>query len=230
MAKGITYIMTTILPGFIKIGKTGSDSFEQRMYNLEHNGYQNITGLKRYYAIEVEDYDEKEKLLDSIFSKSNVPNTELFAIDPDLARKLLASFEGKQIYPVDKTQEEVFEESTQKEGSLYVPNGTYYLTQKIKIWGNKSVKGIMEVKDGKFIIKAGSVICTKENPLLAKAAKKIHETRETAEIVNSVLQKDAEFDAPSTAASFVIGAASNGWISWKTKDGQPIDIYRQERL
>ena len=229
MAKGIIYCMTTILSGFIKIGKTSSDQFENRMYNLEHNGYQNITGLKRYYAIEVEDYDEKEKLLHTIFSKSNVPNTELFAVDPEIVRKLLSSFEGKQVYPENQTQEEVFEEATQKEGSSYVPNGKYYLTQKIKIWGNKSVKGVMEVRNGQFIVLAGSIICTEENPLLKKTAKNIHEVRKTANLKEDILLSDVVFDTPSAAAMFVIGAAANGWTSWKTADGKPIDIYRSER-
>ena len=31
MSKGIIYIMTSVLPGLIKIGKTGSDSFETRI-------------------------------------------------------------------------------------------------------------------------------------------------------------------------------------------------------
>ena len=60
MSKGIIYVMTTIVPGLIKIGKTGTQNFESRMYNLEHDGYRNVTGLKRCFAIEVEDYDEKE--------------------------------------------------------------------------------------------------------------------------------------------------------------------------
>lgn len=67
MAKGLLYVMTTAISGLIKIGKTGCDNFEQRMYNLEHNGYCNATGLKRHFAIEVEDYDEKERMLDEIF-------------------------------------------------------------------------------------------------------------------------------------------------------------------
>jgi hypothetical protein len=64
MAKGIIYIMSTVVPGLIKIGKTGSDNFESRMYSLERNGYFNVVGLKRRFAIEVDDYDEKELLLD----------------------------------------------------------------------------------------------------------------------------------------------------------------------
>ena len=63
MAKGIIYVMTTVVPGLIKIGKTGTDNYESRMYQLERNGYFNVVGLKRKFAIEVEDYDEKEKLL-----------------------------------------------------------------------------------------------------------------------------------------------------------------------
>ena len=62
MARGIIYCMTTIVPGLVKIGKTGKDNFEQRMYTLEHNGYVQVVGLKRRFAIEVDDYDEKEKL------------------------------------------------------------------------------------------------------------------------------------------------------------------------
>lgn len=34
--------MKTVVPGLIKIGKTGSANFEQRMYNLENNGYRRL--------------------------------------------------------------------------------------------------------------------------------------------------------------------------------------------
>lgn len=104
MNKGIIYVMSTVVPGLIKLGKTSSDNFESRMYILERNGYSNVAGLKRKFAIELEDYDKKEKLLDEIFSKSRVPNTELFALDIDLVIHLLSSFEGKQIYP-EQSQE-----------------------------------------------------------------------------------------------------------------------------
>ena len=112
MSKGIIYVMTTVVPGLIKIGKTGSANFEQRMYNLERNGYSNVVGLKRHFAIEVEDYDDKERLLDEIFSKSRLENTELFAIDVNVAVRLLSSFEGKQIYPTDQSKEEEYNMGT----------------------------------------------------------------------------------------------------------------------
>lgn len=69
MAKGIIYCMTTIAPGLVKIGKTGSENFEQRMYNLKINGYVNAAGLKRRFAIEVEDYDEKEILIWYLYNR-----------------------------------------------------------------------------------------------------------------------------------------------------------------
>ena len=100
MARGILYVMTTAVPGLIKIGKTGSKNFEQRMYNLEHDGYRNVTALKRAFAIEVDDYDEKETLLHVIFEKSRLSDTELFAIDVNIVIQLLSSFDGNMIYPV----------------------------------------------------------------------------------------------------------------------------------
>lgn len=59
MSKGIIYVMTTVVPELIKIGKTGTENFESRMYNLERHGYLNVGGLQRKFAIEVDSYDEK---------------------------------------------------------------------------------------------------------------------------------------------------------------------------
>ena len=46
MAKGIIYLMSTAVPGLIKIGKTTMANYSQRMYNLESNGYRNVSLLK----------------------------------------------------------------------------------------------------------------------------------------------------------------------------------------
>lgn len=97
MAKGIIYIMTTSVEGLIKIGKT--QNFNNRMTILEQNGYWNVSGLKRFYAVKVSDYDEKEKLIHTIFSKSQVSTSELFALDKHIAKELLESFDGELIYP-----------------------------------------------------------------------------------------------------------------------------------
>ncbi len=108
--KGIIYIMTTAVSGLIKIGQTGTANYQERMRNLEANGYYNVSGLKRFFAIELEDYTDKENLLKEIFNKHRVGDSELFALDYDLVRQLLLSFEGKVIYPKDVNKEKEFDE------------------------------------------------------------------------------------------------------------------------
>ena len=109
MASGIIYIMKTAVDGLIKIGKT--DNFEKRMCELERNGYHNVVGLKRAFAIKVQNYDQKEEMLHNIFSKSQVGNSELFTLDVDLAKQVLSSLEGDIIYPKENKQE-IFIEAT----------------------------------------------------------------------------------------------------------------------
>lgn len=111
MARGIIYVMSTVVTGVLKIGKTETKNFERRMAQLENNGYANVTGLRRVLAIEVSEYDKKEKLIHGIFNKSKVANTELFALDIRDVKSLLSSFDGKLIYPKNKSKEEVFSES-----------------------------------------------------------------------------------------------------------------------
>lgn len=108
--KGIIYIMTTAVSGLIKIGQTSNNNYQERMRNLEANGYYNVVGLKRFFAIELEDYAEKEILLHDIFNKHRVGESELFALDQELIRQLLLSFKGKVIYPENIDQEKEFDE------------------------------------------------------------------------------------------------------------------------
>ena len=108
--KGIIYIMTTAVSGLIKVGQTGTNNYPERMRNLEANGYYNVAGLKRFFAIELEDYAEKENLLHDIFNKHRVGESELFALDQELIRQLLLSFKGKVIYPENIDQEKEFDE------------------------------------------------------------------------------------------------------------------------
>jgi hypothetical protein len=121
MAKGIVYLMTTAVSGLVKIGKTGTGNYQERMRFLEANGYYNVAGLKRFFAIELEDYDDKESLLHEIFSKHQVGNSELFALDQDLVRQLLLSFDGKVIYPEKTNKEKEFDEiaTVRKQGALF---------------------------------------------------------------------------------------------------------------
>ena len=121
MTKGIVYLMTTAVSGLVKIGKSGTSNYPERMRFLEANGYYNVSGLKRHFAIELEDYDDKESLLHEIFSKHQVGNSELFALDQDLVRQLLLSFDGKVVYPERIDKEKEFDEvaTTRKQSALF---------------------------------------------------------------------------------------------------------------
>jgi len=121
MVKGIIYVMTTAVTGLIKIGRTETRQFEERMRFLELNGYYNVVGLKRYFAIEVEDYIDKEKLIHEIFNKHKVAESELFALDQEIIQQLLLCFEGRVIYPKNVNQEKKFKEitKTRKQGELF---------------------------------------------------------------------------------------------------------------
>lgn len=221
MSTGIIYVMTTVVPGLIKIGKTGLKNFESRMYSLERNGYSNVVGLKRKFAIKVEDYNEKEILLSDIFSKSKVPNTELFALDIDLVIQLLSSFDGEQVYPETRTKEEIFDDATKERqikldwGS--VPNGEYYLSEYKNTFGE--INATMKVQDGVFTVLKGSTCApTKEGW--------VPESRKIAQIDNNILLENIDCNSPSTAGWIVLGSSNNGWLVWKNEMGRPIDIYR----
>lgn len=199
MSKGIIYIMETVVPGLIKIGKTASDNFEQRMYNLEHNGYNNVVGLKRRFAIEVAEYGEKELLLHTLFDKSRLQNSELFAIDIDLVIQLLASFEGKQIYPENENKEQVFADATEskqvKDNLALIPE-ILYLGRTIKNVGKITVTG-RQTAEG-FVVMKGSQVSPQEHNAVPR---KVKIQRASAKILDGILQEDKLFPNPSYAAS-----------------------------
>lgn len=217
MAKGVIYCMKTIVPGLIKLGMTGLDNFESRMYNLEHNGYSNVVGLKRFFAIEVDDYGDKEKMLDEIFAKSRVGNTELFSIDANLVVQLLSSLEGRQIYPEDSSKDEVFNEATQGRGVEELPDGEYYLNK-------KGLKATL-VKDGsRLYVRKGSSIAKTPTKSFSGKPRRVWESLNTSD---GILHEDLECTSPSLGSAVVLASSSNGWADWETKEGKPIGSYRQ---
>lgn len=230
MSKGTIYVMKTVVPGLVKIGKTQTANFNNRMYQLEHNGYFNVVGLKRVFAIEVEDYDDKETMLDEIFSRSRVPNSELFALDVDLVVQLLSSFEGTQVYPAPATQakSKVFQQATANVAANpvqgVVPDGTYYLERKVKATG-KLHKAQMVVHGGTYTIPAGTVVSLHEGAGLNPGVKQL---RDLYVDDNGVSTDDVDFSSPSSAGSFVIGASCGGWVTWKTDQGEPISKFQQD--
>ena len=226
MSKGIIYIMTTAVPGLIKIGKTRSANFEQRMYNLEHDGYRNVTALKRSFAIEVDDYDEKEAMLHTIFEKSRVSDTELFALDVNIVTQLLSSFDGIVVFPKTETKSEVFDSAVDNAKGKLLPNGTYTF-QRNKKSDNRVVKATAVIDYGRWTLLKGSVLGVVEDVGVSQKAKTLRMSMQIDS--NGKLLEDTELGecSPSFAGSIVMNQSNNGWTDWKDKDGNPVDIYRK---
>ena len=224
MSRGIIYVCSTAVEGLIKIGRT--NDFQKRMKLLEDNGYRNVTGLKRQFAIEVDNHEEIEQLLDDLFAKSRVGNTELFSLDLNKIIQLLSSFAGKQVYPTNETKQEVFNNATEIIHSKMIPDGEYFLSRKIKEI-NQIVKAQMVVENGKFILKKGSNIA----PYKEYKTPSWISVRKDMRLDNDrILLKDVECSSPSMAAALVVGQSANGWTSWKNTSNQLINIYRQNDI
>ena len=228
MSRGIIYIMTTAVPGLIKIGKTGLNNFEQRMYDLEHDGYRNVTALKRSFAIEVEDYDEKENMLHRIFEKSRLSNTELFALDVNTATQLLSSFDGNVIYPKTESKEAIFDEATDSGNSKLIPDGIYVLKRK-KLSDNRTVTARAMVDNGVWTLLKGSILGVTEDVGCSQKAKALRLTMPID--ANGKLLEDIELGecSPSFAGSVVMNQSNNGWTDWYNSKNQPIDIHRKKK-
>ena len=111
---GIVYLMKTVIKGVYKIGITDENNFETRMRHLENNGYANVAGLERILAIKTDNYKEKETLLHEIFGKSQIGETELFAIDENLVKRSFLSLRCEIVFPKNEIAELVFEKTVKE--------------------------------------------------------------------------------------------------------------------
>ena len=126
----------------------------------------------------------------------------------------------------DSQPVEVIDTEDIQPAEIRVPDGEYYMERKLKRNGNKPIKAKMRVEDGKFIVLPGSQIFGEEGPGLLD---NIREIRNSDYVKDGILQREVVFEAPSAAGTLIVGAACNGWTSWRTKDGVPIDVYRNKR-
>lgn len=132
------------------------------------------------------------------------------------------------------TNSEEYEATNDIENSLsdvenrkLIPNGVYDLARKIKRQNNETFTGKMEVKDGKFILLAGSKIVPDATPGLLPS---IEELRNNTPIENGILKVNVELDSPSACGEFIIGGSCNGWKNWKNSKHEPIDVYRSNTI
>ncbi|NLL65336.1 MAG: DUF4357 domain-containing protein [Clostridiaceae bacterium] len=226
MAKGIVYVATSEIDGLIKIGST--QNLKKRMHELETDGYKRQK-CDIVFAIEVEDYEDKEDLLHSIFGKSRAGKTEFFAEDIELVKQTMLAFDGKKVFPEEGTQEEMFKEVTEvinvKNG--VIPEGTYYLDIKIQGTKDRCTATMVVTEERKLILQKGAVF----GPLSEKSAitKGWKKTRESLKMDGNVLLEELECKSPSMAAAIVCGYRTNGWTAWKNSKDEPIDIYRPKK-
>lgn len=87
--------------------------------------------------------------------------------------------------------------------------------------------------EGEFDINTGELV-VKKNSVLSEQISKSEKFRGTdsilkkreGKVINRVLQEDVFFSSPSTAANFVTGSSTNGWVSWKDEKGNNIKEYK----
>lgn len=182
------------------------DRVNKRINELNH--YVNKTQVTNAGTANRSDMEKCDKYLDKAYEMLNVLGLDL--INPSQKRR-------ETLGETDKK-----EDSTEQ--NTVIPDGNYYMTSKPKRWGGKVAMGTMQVKGDEYILKAGSIICPHDGPGLIDA---ICKKRRKAKIKEHILREDLVFKSPSTAAEFLTGGSTNGWLCWKTKDGIPISTFRR---
>lgn len=134
---------------------------------------------------------------------------------------MLSSFEGKEIYPKNKTKKEVFKDSSEIIQIKDIPNGDYFLTRNVKGFGQ--VKGFAKVENGIFTLLKGSY-CADYNDKYRSPLRK------NAKFENNILLEDIVCKSPSAAGLIVVGKSVNGWDGWKNANGKSIDVYRKKEI
>lgn len=196
-------------------------------YTLEHNGYCNVVGLKRKLAIEVDDFDDKEAMMHTVFAQRQIANTELFAIDVNVAMQLFSALDGKVIYPKDETKGDIFTGAAAATQAQAIYDGEYFLERNKKS-DNKIIKAKVMIKAGTWTLLKDSVLSMNEGYGVPKNVK-IERSKMCID-ANGVLKEDYYLGAcsPSFAGALVINQSCNGWVNWKDSKQECIDKFRKK--
>lgn len=229
---GVLYVMSSVICGIVKIGRTTTNNYEERMRKLESDGYSNLTGLKRVFAIIVDDAKGKEHLLHEVFRGCRVGTSELFAVDIDLVVQLLSAFDGTQLYPSPQVESksQVFENAAEgyerRRNRRWVPDGTYWITRKFR-GSNEYSRVMMHVEGGKYIIPEGQIVDSSEAKGIPE---RVHAERASTVDVNGRVIRDIVFNSPSAAACFALGTSVSGWDVWEDVFGRKISVFRSDTV
>ena len=225
--RGIIYLMESAIPGLVKIGKCGTKQYKERMRDLSSNGYRNATGLKCVIAMEVDNYEDVERLLHSLFDSCRVGKTELFALDVHLLEGLFSALDGKMIFPKPELKSDIFNEAAGIAHGKVLPDGEYKL-KRLKQSDNRFVDVTASITNNYWTIKKDSVVGISEDSGVSDKARTRHNEMNINK-KNGKLLDDFELGecSPSFAASVVLFGSSNGWTDWKDGLKREIDYYRQ---
>ncbi len=190
---GIVYLMKTVIKGVYKIGISDVSNFEGRMRHLENNGYANVAGLERILAIKTDNYKEKETLLHEIFGKSRIGETELFAIDENLVKRLFLSLRGEIVFPKNEIAELGFEKTVkehQQEKAFEVNRSAFVSFVKEKHRQNPSILRNLISSEDMYKPKKSKVRLYKNEYFGKSGAKLTTEIEEGLHIYTTYSKKD----------------------------------------
>lgn len=227
MAKGVIYVEETLVKNLVKIGKMESTAARMIIRAIKDKR-PDMPAWR--FAIEVDDYEEKEELLHNIFAAGNVHGTDLYALETSYAVQLLAAFEGEQLYMKGHRDEKRYSEeyhdykvtSGSKTGNKFmIPDGEYYLECEDDEHG--TVRANMTVLGNDFIIRKGSSLLP---------WKKYRDTeplrRRAVNVEGKHTLEDAVCRSHNEAASWVMGYCCSGRTLWKNQDGVSIEDAGQD--
>lgn len=245
--ENVVYIITNPqYPGYVKIGY--ASDLKSRLASLNTGA---LVEFEPYAVYETtKDNGDIEihriiRLLNPIlraskFDDGKAKQKEFFKLDPEEAFQLLeniaiVSGTRDKLYKVDRyfNKYEVFTYLPEKDkpkingcpnsGSKHqIPDGEYFWGRRIKSL-DIIPHAILVVKDGKMFLKSGSFVAPE-----AERTTKMKNAFNNLKLKDGFLIEDVPVKSVSTAGTIVRGKETDGWISWKDKDGNYIDIYRKK--
>lgn len=133
----------------------------------------------------------------------------------DYAKLVMGTLGHKVFVPLNKTSN-----VSADERNTAIEEIELFLKQTIKKINFTTDATAKQNSEGFVVLKGSKIAPSSDGDINISPSNS--KKRNECKIENNVLQEDVLFNSPSSAAEFVTGKSSNGWISWKTKDGKTL--------
>ena len=133
----------------------------------------------------------------------------------DYAKLVMGTLGHKVFVPLNKTVTISFDET-----NTSIEEMELFLKQTIKKINFTTDATAKQNSEGFVVLKGSKIAPSSDGDINISPGNS--KKRKECKIENNVLQEDVLFNSPSSAAEFVTGKSSNGWISWKNKDGKTL--------